>query len=204
MILIGITGYKNSGKNTVAELIAECGKELNYCVINRSFADKIKWSVARLFWPQITMEKAIEWADHIKDSPSEIRLECFGDIEKVINGRELFQNEGMGGREIFGWDFWVDQLLPKYGNNWGPTWEDSFQNSSRADIATISDVRFDNEAARIIELGGSIWEVKRPGWESDGHITESLINPRHVKVTLINDGDLQELKNNVRKIYGLG
>lgn len=204
-MLIGIHGTKGSGKNTVARFIAEWAQEKGMVAVDRGFADKLKWAMARLFYPDIPMRDAIDWADRIKREQStghpgwEVKISKGYVDHVVITGRELFQHGGTEmGRDLFGTDFWVDQLLPRErrGNLYG--WVDSFRGSGPLDIATISDLRFENEAMRVIGLGGMVWHIKRPGREPDGHASEVGLDDSIVNRVIHNNGDLVDLRLKVK------
>ncbi len=65
------------------------------------------------------------------------------------------------------------------------------------DRAVVTDVRFQNEADMIRDLGGKIWRVVRSGYEGDGHSSEReqdlILHDRKI----VNDGDLDDLRNEV-------
>jgi hypothetical protein len=208
MKLLGITGTRGSGKGTVAQYVAEWAAEHGLLAIDRGFADKLKWAMARIFWPEISMQDAIEWANEFKNDPrATVEVFPVGSGTRTdqratlsITGRQLFQHGGTEmARELFGTDFWTDQLLPltRAVNQW----EDSFWSDPRrgepADIATISDLRFENEAQRITNLGGTIWKVDRPGFQPDGHASEIPINGHYIDRLIINDGTLDVLREAV-------
>ena len=207
MRLIGLTGSKNSGKGEVARFIAEWAAERSLLAVDRGFADKLKWAMARIFWPDITMQDAIVWANEFKNDSNAAVVVCDitdGEPRKVITGRELFQHGGTEmGRDIFGDTFWVDMLLPTTRLLIN-TWEDSFwtpePEADPANIATISDVRFDEEANRITLLGGQIWAIHRPGCEPDGHASEVPLGDVHLTRVIPNNGSLDDLRAKVNKL----
>lgn len=194
MRLLGITGAKGSGKGSVAEFVAEWANQRGLLSVDRGFADKLKWAMARLFWPYISLEDALEWANDFKNDPEGAVVLCaLGDENpiKVLSGRELLQHGGTEmGRGIFGDNFWVDQLLPI------ANWEANFLGPvlDEANIGTISDLRFENEARRIKFLGGMIWHVDRPGFEPDGHASEKPLPPDLVDAIITNHQDIDALK----------
>lgn len=207
MVLIGITGTKGSGKGAVASFVAEWANERGLLAVDRGFADKLKWAMARIFWPKISMEDALVWANEFKNLDHAHVL--IGDLVvsgyeefKSISGRELFQHGGTEmGRDVFGENFWVDQLLPL------ESWQANFRRMilpitelQSADVATISDLRFPNEARRIARLGGSMWEVRRPGFESDGHASEMPLERKLISASIDNNGNLISLR---KKVYEL-
>src|SRR5690606_24199645 len=108
-------------------------------------------------------------------------------IAEDISVREFLQNLGQAGREHFGETFWIEQALS----------EDVL---ARADLTVVTDVRYPNEAEHIRALGGEIWEIHRPGLESDGHASEQPLPEELVDWVIYNTGTLEDLKHNV---YGL-
>lgn len=215
MRLLGITGVKGSGKGTVAQYVAEWAAENGLLALDRGFADKLKWAMARIFWPDISREDAIKWAEEFKnDRYGKVAMETADLVPGVsvpryscitqITGRELFQHGGTEmGRNLFGENFWVDQLLPwdraSEGSVEFPLWCWSFlkedaSEPSKITIATISDLRFANEAQRISDLGGKIWKVDRKGFNPDGHASEVPLEDRFITEAVPNDGDLLDLK----------
>lgn len=121
-----------------------------------------------------------------------------------LTGRQYLQHFGNEARKVFGATFWIDQVLPQPSEHPDP---ESRWASNDADLARrypgietlcITDLRYPNEAERIIALGGTIWEVIRPGTASDGHVSEIPL-PRHlVDMTIPNMGTLDDLRDEVR------
>jgi hypothetical protein len=63
----------------------------------------------------------------------------------------------------------------------------------------ITDVRFDNEAQAIIDAGGEVWRVARPGWRcladaSATHSSEAGVSDHLITRTIDNSGSLDDLK----------
>jgi len=63
----------------------------------------------------------------------------------------------------------------------------------------ITDVRFDNEAQAIVDAGGEVWRVARPGWrcladESAAHSSEAGVSDHLITRTIDNSGSLDDLK----------
>jgi hypothetical protein len=61
----------------------------------------------------------------------------------------------------------------------------------------VTDVRFPNEAAAVRELGGKLWEIRRPGLPADSHASE--IGGREIKwdAVIPNDTTLADLEGRV-------
>ena len=72
------------------------------------------------------------------------------------------------------------------------------------DDVVITDVRFPNEAAMVRQLGGQIWQVKRPGYEAGGtgHASDTDGSEFHPDRVLLNNGDLEDLKADVLMYWG--
>lgn len=205
-LLIGLTGRKFSGKNTVGEFIKEWAQENGQKAELRGFADSLKLSFARIFVDDATLEESLEFADAMKnygklsfDVPLTNGIfDRFGPRSK-ISGRKALQNYGTEAhREIFGDDFWVDQLLPlgsydESGNH--PLWTDKWGPGN--DICIVTDARFPNEAARIKRLGGLVIRIYRPALEKDGdlHASEQDLPRKLVDIDIYNKDTRKKLKS---------
>jgi len=179
-VIIGFTGVKQSGKDTAASfLVDELGFE------RHGFADKLKEAVANLFG--ISIEEVDEFKAIGVDNIAIVEVfltQRNRQTDWVFPWREFLQRFGTEmGRNTFGQNFWVSLLLPK--------------DVKPVRNIVISDVRFDNEAMRIISLGGKVFEIVRPKYEPDGHASEEPISRSFVDAQIINDGTLEEFKNKV-------
>ena len=88
--LIALTGARGSGKDTAFGFMHAWGMERGVSVGRRAFADPVKWSFARLFLPDCTLEEAVQWCDEIKmeESGSLLTLEwARGQIGKETQTR---------------------------------------------------------------------------------------------------------------------
>lgn len=207
-VLIGLAGPKQAGKNTTANIIDElCPDKV---VVQRGFADLLKWSAYRIFKPDCTMQEAIEWADHVKmpvhrgvpgsilehDAWCTIEFYDIDDREGCpsleLNGREFLQRYGTEcHRDIFDSNFWIDALLPRVEEWW-------IKNFSGADIALITDVRFPNEAKRILDLRGTVVEIQRTSdGVDDTHASEQPLHGNHINISIMNTGTLDDLREQV-------
>lgn len=202
MQLIGINGLKRTGKGTVANILAAAYEGT---MVQVGFADKLKILAARALGFDRTDAELILLMDDLKiDSQIHVIDEC-GYCETT--GRAYLQNLGNNAREIFGVDFWVDQVLPRPRTLIGNSWYNHVQMRQGdlqarypiADCVVITDLRFENEAERVRALGGVVWEVTRPGVESDGHASEQPLSRNLVDIQIANDADLPTLERRVKE-----
>lgn len=187
MRIIGLTGRAQAGKSTVARLIAE---ELEgQSVTVEAFADRLKVSAARALGFEGTPQDCVAFCDRLK-----LRGMVGAAIEDgdyvIASGRQFLQRYGTEAhRDLFGADFWTDAVLPADGSR------------HDADVLVVSDVRFPNEAERILDLGGEVWEVSRPGGPDvgAGHVSEAGIPSALIDLVLLNGGTVDELRLVVRR-----
>jgi len=90
-MIIGLTGYAQSGKDTVADILIE-----QYGFTRIAFADKIR---------EFLYETGTDYLKYLVD---EIGWEKAKQNKTV---RELLQNTGVGARKVFGDDFWIYEAL---------------------------------------------------------------------------------------------
>ena len=191
MALIGLTGLKNSGKDTVAAyLVKEHGYE------RRAFADPLKKSIAAL------LDIPFYEVDRYKNDPNvqvllgreyvdENDRSAYEALNPALTFREFLQRYGTEShRDVpeMGLDFWVDLTLPVRGFY------------AERNIV-VSDVRFDNEAKRIHTLDGIVVEVARAGLDNqDQHRSEAGLQYVEADYVLVNDGTLTDLKDGIESM----
>lgn len=196
-MIIGLSGLKGSGKDTVgAYLVKEHKFE------RRSFADPLKKSFAALFdipmWEIenfknddtvfVTVGNKNE-PDILKDLTVDATLpnHMWSPIRELTFREGLQRYGDESHRDVFGTDFWVDLTLPVGGYYTG-----------RAIVVT--DVRYINEAARVEELGGYIVRIERPGSIVDPHSSETEQAQIVPHYKLVNDDSIELLYNEVEKM----
>jgi hypothetical protein len=178
-VLIGLTGFKGSGKDSTGKILVE-----SYGFTQLSFAEPVYQAVWELnpwictsynsgaFLRLHDIVNRFGW-DQAKRLYPEIRQY----LEKV--GTEI-------GRTIIGLDVWVNILDKKVR-----------ELSPNTDIV-ITDARFVNEDWYIHSKGGKLWRVVRRdvGLEGD-HSSERGQVDLIVDQTIYNDGDLANLYEKV-------
>jgi hypothetical protein len=171
-MLIGLSGYARSGKDTVADHLI---KEFNFT--KHSFAEPMKEAMYILN-PKVSYD--------YEDLDYQYVVDTYGiDDAKVRypEVRRLLQVFGTEvGRKMFGEDFWVNIAL----------------NKIRSFHTVISDVRFPNEAEAIKAKGGVVWRVNRPNITPiTNHYSEVAMDDYSFDLTLINDSTIEELHKKV-------
>lgn len=166
-MIVGLSGYARAGKDTVAEILVGEG------FTRIAFADLMKEALQTLD-PIVGKSRLNQY------------IETYGWEETKVSipeVRQLLQRFGTDvGRGFFGEDFWINQLYSKHDITGGGDW-------------VISDVRFLNEAERLRNDGGQIWQVMRPGvGPVNTHVSDSGLNSFRYDYVLNNDNDLEKLK----------
>lgn len=167
MKIIAFCGHKQSGKSTAANEFIKSAVH----PARLSFATPIKRALLAMGF---THKEIYE-----------------GDKERIIDAigvspRRLMQTLGTDwGRQMIHSDIWL--ILFERAMN--------LHNASNTDLVVIDDVRYDNEAAKIKQLGGVIIHVKNlyaPHRLSDTHSSERGIHTDFITHTLYNNGTLEE------------
>ena len=167
-MIIGLTGYAQSGKDTVASFLVE-----HYGFTRVAFADKLRefsYEINPIVKPGLKLQDAV---DEMGWEKAKVR------IPEV---RRILQDVGLSARNMFGTTVWVDQVAKVMPS--GPV--------------VITDVRFLNEAQFIKNAAGEIWRVERPGVLAvNSHISESQLDGFNFDNVINNDGDLKDLFSEV-------
>ena len=180
MKLIALCGAAGAGKDTVADMLP--ARKL-------AFADALDREVAEAWG----VEPHVLRCRETKETPSPLLR-----IERVREEDEGFldfravsdQSEWRSPRQILQW--WG-----AYRRDQDP---DYFVKQTRPDGDTvITDVRFPNEAALVRQLGGQLWQIRRPGYEAGGtgHASDTDGCEFRPDVVLENFGSLDDLRRTV-------
>ena len=98
------------------------------------------------------------------------------------------------------------QVLQWWGDYRRAQDPDYFLKQMRPDGDTvITDVRFPNEAALVRQLGGQLWQIRRPGYGAGGtgHASDTDGSEFRPDVVLENFGSLEDLRRTVLGAWGL-
>ena len=171
-LLIGLSGFARSGKDTVAGMLMGV-----HGFDNIAFANKIKdllYQTNPLVWV------GEGYTLYVQDIVDDIGWE---DAKAVKDVRRLLQKTGVAARDLFGESFWIDQVLGGLDLN---------------KKYVITDVRFNNEADKIKSLGGQLWRINRPGvGPANSHVSENGMTDYPFDAVIENDKDMQRLLDQV-------
>lgn len=168
-MIIGLSGYARSGKDTVAELLC-----LNYDFRRVSFADPMREAI-------LTLNPKIDSITHVSHFVEDYGWEIAKTNPEV---RRLLQVFGTDvGRKMFGENVWIDM---------------AFKGIQPEERVVIADVRFPNEAEAIKQRGGKVIRVNRHNHSAvNTHKSEIAMDNYMFDHVLYNDGTLDELADNV-------
>lgn len=199
MRLIGISGLKTSGKDTTYKAVVAALPNQN--VRRVAFADKLKELSALALGFTGTPEQLIAYMDEAKETwdLGVKQKDSFAIPFHTLSGRAYLQNIGQAARKVFTDGFWVDQILPPrrptgFGGNHSNDLIDLYPD---VDVLCVTDVRYPNEADRVHEWGGEVWNIIRPGTESDGHSSEIPLESEKVDLSIFNGYTIETLYQSV-------
>ena len=172
-MIIGLTGYAQSGKDTVAKILVD-----QYGYTRIAFADKIR----------DFLYETNPMYDSIAGEPLFVKARVDRDgWEKAKQSpqiRRLLQNSGVAARKVFGDGFWVHEAMKTMLDY---PWPDMNY--------VITDVRFLNEADMIRANNGQIWRIKRIGVDAvNAHVSESQMDDYPVDQIFTNNSSIEDLE----------
>lgn len=168
-MIIGLSGYARSGKDTVAELLV-----LNYGFKRLAFADGIREAL-------LVLNPILQDGHRLNELVQMYGWEVAKSKDEV---RRLLQVMGTEvGRKLINEDVWVWLLFNKI---------------KEGERIVIPDVRFPNEARMIEQQGGDVWRINRHNHTAvNDHVSEHAMDNYLFKHALYNDGTLDDLADEV-------
>lgn len=205
--IIGLNGRLHSGKDTAFAEIDLYFAASGLKAKRIAFADPLKLSAAlALGYQPKNAEEAVAICNDLKEygiiAIGDTRTAQGDDGEMWINsedcgltGREYLQFYGTEAhRNVFGKDFWVDACLPASLSDVDDKYLD-------ANVLVVTDVRFENEAQRILDLGGEVWQIaatERLGpLPDDAHPSEHPLPSALITHTVDNNNSIKEFALNL-------
>jgi len=172
-MLIGLCGAAGAGKNSVAELLTDSD---GCTFMQMAFADPLYQCVSTItglpvakLKDRVVKEAVIPW---LGKSP-----------------RQMLQSLGTEwGRGMVHDEIWIRIAM-----------EHASQHLTVGRCVVITDVRFDNEAQAIVNAGGEVWQVDRPGWrcladDAAKHQSEAGVSDHLIARIIDNSGSLDDLR----------
>lgn len=165
-MIIGLSGYAQSGKDTVAKYLVE-----KHGFERVAFADPIR----NLLWDMNPILK--------EDFRLQGVVNAYGwDVAKTQfpEVRRLLQELGVGARRHIDEELWVVKAL---------------RTMSGDGNYVITDVRFQNEASNLKLSGAQIWRVERTGVEAvNSHISEHDMDNWEFDAYIHNNSSIEDLE----------
>jgi len=177
--IIGITGRKYNGKDTLGNLFVN-----NYGYTKLAYADPLKEACRCIF--NFTDEQLYGDKKEIEDEFWHVTP------RKVLQyvGTDMFRAH-------------IKNVIPQVENNiWVEVIKKQILDGLKNDPDTkfvVTDVRFPNEAKMLQDLGGIVVRVKRDfvNTEVDTHASELMIENLEVDYEILNNGTIDELYHNM-------
>lgn len=179
-VRIGLTGYAQSGKDTVGQMLGRYGFE------RIAFADPLRAGILGVDPWVNTGTTGASSARHEGYSRLSELVEKYGWDEAKVRFpevRRLMQAYGTeGGREVHGTNCWTDIAVRKIYEH---------------PRCVVTDVRFPNEVELIKGLGGQVWRIERPGTGPvNAHVSDD-VGRLDVQQVIVNGAGLHELATSV-------
>ena len=222
--LVGLTGHSGSGKDTVAKIATElwdCTSLAMADPLKRICKEVFDFSDEQLYGPS---EKRNEPDKrYLRTTPGGEYVLGHADGSCYLTPRYALQTLGTEwGRNCYS-NVWVDlairrakKLLAMVKEVPGKCNECGHSITEKLPayvLVFITDVRFVNEAERIITEGGEIWKIERPSYQGDipsgvpNHPSETAIDSEAMRAWVTrginNAGTLSDLKNRVDVLVSL-
>jgi len=175
--IIGLSGWARSGKDTIADYLVE-----HHGFVKLSLATPMREALYRLN-PDI-----VDWGNMHWSLRQAVDLFGWEDMKTsfpILRG--LMQRMGTEvGREMFGEDFWVNQVIKE---------------ASKYDKVVIADCRYLNEAEAVRSAGGQVWRVsKDSAAAANDHDSEHGLDDYAFDINLDNNKTIEDLHKLVEEL----
>lgn len=192
MKLIALCGAAGAGKDTVADMLP--ARKL-------AFADALYREVAEAWGVEQHVLRCRETKETVSraltvNACSDDDFVVFCLNQHCLGAATWFVEQPRSPRQVLQWwgdyrraqdpDYFVNSLL----------W--AIQNDGKTHHV-ITDVRFPNEAALVRQLGGQLWQIRRPGYEAGGtgHASDTAGDEFGPDRVVLNSGSLEDLRATV-------
>lgn len=180
-MIIGLTGYAGVGKDAFAEALRDLAGFR--CI---AFSDPLH-QMAMVLNPLLT-----NGDDHLYTYREAIEEHGYTEAKKRNPGlRRYLQVLGTeAGRDILGENIWVNVAEATIRRN-----------TTEGAHTAVTGVRYPNEAWLVLDLGGMVIRVDRPGYKtSNGHTSDTSVDEVPVNRVIMNDGSLDDLRDQAKRL----
>lgn len=179
-MVIGVSGKKRSGKDTVSEYMSR-----TFGFHQMAFANPIKEALKHLFCLSDTQVHGDQ-----KETPDPFWNVTPRELMQKF-GTDIMRNHASSLIPEIGPHFWTTRLKYEYETRFEPF----------GTPVVISDVRFPNECQLIKNMGGFIIYVHRPSLHStDTHSSETSVSQQDADFIIENNQDLSHLYREVDQL----
>lgn len=200
MRLIGLSGYAQTGKDTVARILIE-----RHGFERRAFADVLRKALYELnpILGHCECGPTCPDVTRYRELIDELGYEDARKTEHGAEIRALLQRLGTDvGRNLIDSDVWVDAAMRDLGSIEirGGGGRVIRRAIDARDSYVFTDVRFPNEARAIVDAGGEVWRVSRPGYGPvNDHPSETALDDWPWGMVINNVGDVNDLADLVAR-----
>lgn len=189
MKLIALCGAAGAGKDTVADMLP--ARKL-------AFADALYREVGEAWGITVGWLQNRNYKEHSSNNlevgvcrDERFITWCWG--QKCGHKANLL-NLARSPRQILQW--WGDYRRAQDPDYFATSLRFAILDGPPGDVV-ITDVRFPNEAALVRQLGGQLWQIRRPGYEagSTGHASDTDGSEFEPDRMLVNGGNLEQLRD---------
>lgn len=159
--VVGIGGFRRSGKDTFARVVADIARERGFAVATIAFADPLRQAAAAAYGVDVSI--------FIDDARKDTVCNAWG-----ITYRQMLINLGEAMRNVDP-DHWVKawrRAVARVRPTWWGDNDDGPVTRQLPTLILVPDLRRVNEAAVIHDAGGVTVLMRRPGVAWDGHVNE--------------------------------
>ena len=172
-MIIGLSGYAQSGKDEVASILVE-----SYGFTRVAFADKIR---------ELLYEMNPNFHDTLLQQA--VDREGWDEVKKDQSVRRMMQNLGVGVRKLFGENFWIKEALYALPTEGKFVFTD-VRFTNEAEMIKLNEGQIWRVKRPNVEA-------------VNGHVSEHDLDDYKFDQILKNEGSLDELKELVRKRVNL-
>lgn len=177
-MIIGLSGYARSGKDTVADHLVEIHgfKKIAFAKLLKDSIYILNPIVSSVPHSYDTVIRYQDVVDHLGLDKAK---EQYPEVRRLL---QIFGTEV--GRELLGQNIWVDtamNLIKDSEDNW-----------------VFTDVRFANEFEAIKSVGGNVWRVERESVKPvNAHSSETALDDYLFDYTFYNNKTIKNLQESV-------